>query len=215
MTFQEIIRLEGYKFQNKIQGILKKYNLEVKILDKNNKNKSPDFLVRSNKNNRFIAECKSIVSDGYRNGRHISTHDANFAKGNQIDYSKLDLTKIENKMKEAVGQLEQLINDNPNQYDRHPFIVFLNLDFFADDFDFIPKNLFGFKKISAIAKIERDTERNEKLENWPSEKIKKIIRKEIKEKMPPESVRFKVLLNSNAKNKFDASIFLRNPIIIK
>jgi len=215
MTFQEQIKNKGVEFQNKIQGILKKYKQKVQILDANNKNSRPDFLIINDKKEALVGECKCIFSDGYRNYCHISTRDENFIKQNIIDHSELDLTKIENKMKEAVGQLDHLIKDNPNQYDRHPFIVFLDLDFFADDFDFIPKNLFGFKKISAIAKIERGKERNEELGNWPSEKIKKIIQKEIKGKIPPESVRFKILINSNAKNKFNANNFLRNPIIIK
>lgn len=212
MQFQDAIKNKGIEFQNKIQGILKKHGLNIEALDKNNKNRRPDFLAKTT-NGEFIGECKGIYSDGFRNNCHVSTLDDNFEGG--VDSHKMDLGKIETCLKDAKNQLEHLAKDSPGKYNTRPFVVFLHLDFFADDFNFIPKDLFGMTEISAIAKIERDIERYEMFQRWGSKKIKDFIDKKTKEKIPLESVRFRVLINPQAKNKFKANAFLRNPIIIK
>jgi len=217
MLNEKAVQKESKKFEDKIKGIFKKYGLGVEVLDKDKDGRRPDFFVfkRDNKEKGFICECKFVASAGtLDNGKyHISLFDPKLGERNKGGFQSSSFGKIENKIREALSQYQALIEDK-SSYKKFPFVIVLEMDFFANSFDFIPKKIYGLREISAVMKLERNIEQKEEIKKWPKEELKKVIERKLKKKIPPESIRFKVLQNSNPINPFKASEFLRNPIIL-
>jgi len=217
MLDEKAVQRESKKFENKVKGIFKKYGLGVDVLDKNKDDSRPDFFVfkKNNKEKGFVCECKFVASVGtLDDGKyHISTFDPKLGERNKGGFQFSSFGKIKNKIREALSQYQALIEDKPS-YKKFPFVVVLKLDFFANSFGFIPKNIYGLPKISAVMKIERNIKREEEIKKWSKEELKKVIEGKLKKKIPPESIQFKVLRNSNPVNPFKAREFLRNPIIL-
>ena len=212
------VQILSVNYQDKVKGLFKKYNLNVLILDKDKKGRRPDFFVyhKNNREKGFICECKYIASAGViDNGKyHVSTLDINLAKRNKGDFALDDpFAKLEEVIRNAYSQYRDLIQDK-KECKFFPFVITLEMDFFANNFDFIPRNIYGLNTISAVMTIKRNIEQREEFEKWTRKELKEMINGQSRKKIPPESVRFKVLLNSCAEIKFKAEDFLRNPIIV-
>ncbi|MBP8994766.1 MAG: hypothetical protein KBG30_13295 [Bacteroidales bacterium] len=215
MLDQTLIKLSSENFEKKIQGIFKKYGLEVIKLDKNKNGRRPDFFVfrKDDKNKGFICECKFIASAGtLNNGKyHISTLCPDLNNEGVFTYNSN--FKIEEKIKNALVQYESLISEEP-KYESFPFVVVIEADFFADSFDAIPRDIYGLSNISAVLQIKKNTERKASLKEWTIANLEtQITTGRLEKKLPPESIRFKVLLNSKANIKFKVRDFLKKPII--
>lgn len=217
MLDEEKVYKESESFQNKIEGIFKKHGLEINVLDKDKSSRRPDFFVqfKNNPYKGFVCECKYIASAGViDNGKyHLSTHDLHLATRNKGAFQFDSSDKLESVIRNALSQYESLIKDKP-QYEKFPFIIAVGLDFFADDFYLIPKGIYGLREISAVMKIERNFEQKEELGKWSLGELEQAVKGKSRKKIPPESVRFKILLNPLAKRRFKAIEFFRNPIIV-
>lgn len=229
ISMLDIYANNGIRFQNKIQGIFKKYNLKVEILDRNNEGHRPDFFVSSKDNpgRGFICECKFIASAGtIENGKyHISTLDSRLCRQGVFQYKSDKLRdKITQAIRKALIQHKELVRDMPF-YQNFPFVIALETDFFASsvDFDkilnFITDNKNISKKevhqISAIMEIQRNVMRTRVLKKLSDNDLEDLVKgKQKKIAIPPESVGFRVLLNPEASIKFKPGDFLNNPIIV-
>lgn len=216
MLDQKEVEQTSQNFHNKIRGIFKKYGLAVKILDNDTSGKRPDYFVYTKRNEKegFVCECKYIASAGVLdNGKyHVSMHDP---KLHEHDIFKCETyyDKVQEVLKRARQQYIDLINDLP-EYKKFPFVVALEFDFFADCFHMIEKSIFNYTEISALIRLDRDYEKKVKLKGLSLEQLEKLIKKEVKIKLPPDTLQFKVLMNSSPNVKFNAKKFLRSPIII-
>ncbi|MCK4781392.1 hypothetical protein KAS79_00495 [Candidatus Parcubacteria bacterium] len=237
---QNLMTGAGKNLENKIIRSFKKHNLQCIKLDKVKSGKRPDCYVYTNNDSKqgFICEIKSIISGGsIENGKYLlSTKDPEFRKSIRLNPKLRDHDKVENVLKRklkdvlnyAIQQYNSLIVDE-SKYKQHPFVVVICEDFFAEilhscNFGEIFKN---GKEISAIIKL---------VKNYEKEQINKRHLKELNDyyhyhwkdrnyEKPgkkwnedyggiPDTVRFKIWLNDNARIKFKANKFFRNPIII-
>lgn len=197
-------------FEVKIGGIFKKYKLCIKKLDKDKSGKRPDYLVTKG-NGCFVCECKYIASSGLTpNGFHMSTLDPDICDSGV--FSPQSSLKIQNVLLNARTQYIELV-ESDQKYKSIPFVVALESDFLVNIDNSIPKDIFGIKEISAVLKLEKDLEQIQEFKKHSIEEIKKIIEGKLKIKIPPKSVRFRVMRNINCTNKFQAINFLINPII--
>lgn len=217
MINDEIIKYKSDSFARQVKGIFEKYNLNVCELDKKYKKfKCPDYLVETRAGKfGFVCECKYIFSAGaIDNGKYnVSTFDSKLAKRNKGAFQFDSFTKVEEIIRGAEAQYEDLIKNKP-EYTKYPFIIALDFDFFADSFDYIPRDIFKLKNVSAVIRLERDFNLKKELEKLTTEQLEMLIKKEITIKLPANSKQFKVLLNSKPMNKFQASKILKNPIIV-
>lgn len=148
------------------------------------------------------------------NGKyHVSTEDYGLATRDKGVFQFDSFTKIEVVIKEAERQYKALLA-NKTEYKNYPFVIALDFDFFADSFDKISKSIYGLTNISAVIRIENDYELKNSLKNLSIDQLERLINKEIKIKLPPNTKKFKVLLNKNPVINFSASKFLKNPIIV-
>lgn len=202
-------------FEHQVGGIFDKYNLIVEKLDRNKKSRFPDYFAQTkDKKGGFVCECKYIHSAGViDNGNyHVSTEDMNLPHRNGKPFRFDGFCKIEEVIIDANKQFLSLVQNKP-KFAKFPFVIALEFDFFADLFDFIPKNLYGIETISAILRIERNFELKSFLEKMTITDLEKFINKDISVKLPPNTKKFKVLLAKNPEIKFQASKYLKNPII--
>ncbi len=243
---QNLIAKAGIKYQNKIAGVFKKHGLQCENLDKEKKDKMPDYYVyiKINKKQGFICEIKSIISGGtLENGKYLlSTKDPEFIESIKLNpddnFSNLKLydftvtekvlqRKLREKLDEAVQQYKSLIENKP-EYKYYPFVVAICEDFYAEILNsYNPKEILNNRQeISAMIRLEKNYEKgrvrqkhlkelNEyyknRNKNSPTEKLGKNWEKDYEG--IPDTVRFKVWLNSKAKIKFKPRDFLKYPII--
>lgn len=217
MILEKIIKAKSDSFAEQIKGIFKKYNLSVEEIDKKYKNfRCSDFLVTTKDKKRcFICECKYIFSAGaIDNGKYnVSTEDISLSTRNKGAFQFDSFTKVEEVVKEAEDQYKELIK-NKQEYKNYPFVVALGFDFFADSFDYIPRDIYKLENVSAVIRVEHDYELRKVLQSLTIVQLEKLIKKEITIKLHSNSKKFKVLLNSGQINKFQASKILENPIIV-
>lgn len=216
MISEKIIKAKGDSFAKQIKGIFKKYGLDVEELDKKYKSfKSPDFFVTTkDKKQSFICECKYIFSAGaIDNGKYnVSTEDKGLATRNKGAFRFDSFTKVEEVIRGAENQYREFVK-NKKEYKNYPFVVVLDFDFFADSFDYIPRDIYKLENVSAIMRIERDHELRKALQSLTIDQLEKLIKKEITINLPANSKNFRVLQNKESPNKFQASKILKTPII--
>jgi hypothetical protein len=133
-----------------------KLGYEVKKLDRDNKNRRPDFLVSKSPRPQMLCEAKTVASAGYvpATGAHISTLDPAPSKFH------LKLTRIDDKLSEAVIQRDTLVEDDSSFADL-PLLVALFFDPWAE----LPRHHLGlrvesderFREISGILESKADT----------------------------------------------------------
>ena len=215
MIDEEVRNKKSENFELQVGGIFNKYGLIVEKLDKNNTSRCPDYFVKTKDDKLgFICECKYIHSAGtIDNGLyHVSTEDLKLSNrdGGHFRFNSFD--KIEEVISDANKQYVSLIKNKPS-FSIFPFVVALDFDFFADSFNFIPKNLYGIETVSAVMRVEYNFELKNFLEKMTITDIERFINKDISVKLPLNTKKFKVLLAENPKIKFQASKLLDNPII--
>lgn len=217
MIPDRIIKTKSDSFAKQIKGIFKKYAFDIEELDKKYKKfRCPDFLViTKDKKRGFVCECKYIFSAGViDNGKYnVSTEDVSLSNRNKGVFQFDSFTKVEEVIRDAENQYSELVKNN-QEYKKYPFVVALDFDFFADSFDYIPKDIYMLKNISAVIRVERDYELKKALQNLTTDQLEKLIKKEITIRLPVNSKRFKVLQNKKSVNQFQASNILKNPIIV-
>jgi len=148
----------------------------------------------------------------------------------EYNYNSKNLEKnLEEKLNEAIQQYESLIKHKP-EYKHYPFVVAICEDFYAEILNlYNPKEILNNRQeISAVIRLEKNYEQkqvskqhlkelNEYFKNHrknsknSSEELVKNWEKDYEG--IPDTVRFKVWLNSKAKMKFKPREFLKNPII--
>jgi len=216
MLNQKAVDEKNKEFLNELENFFENYNLDFMKLDEDKSGKRPDYFVHSkiDKTLGFICECKYVASAGCIDyGQyHISMYDLNLGRRNKGLFEFHSLLKIQSVITDALYQYNGLINDK-SEYRSYPFVIAAELDFFADCFEAIPRDLFGLKEISAIMKIEKNVELNKALWKYSLEELEKIATGQILVNPPPESTRFKVLLNNLAIIPFYPTMFFDNPII--
>lgn len=208
-NFNKIADEESLRFHAEAKGYFKKLELDVETLDTGG---GPDYLIQTKDHKfGFICECKYISSAGtLDNGKyHISSIDRELAKRNKGPFTIPQKDPILGKMHQALGQFESLLNKKP-EFKKYPFVVFFKLDFYADDFDFLRRDLDGLTQISAVMVFQIDEERERLWKGMTSEDIKKIINREKTIKLPPPTKKLKILLNERADNKLEPANFLEN-----
>lgn len=213
MLDQQLAQKYSSLYENKMGGLFKKYNLDFQKLDKKTDSRKPDYLVTNSSNKKMIVECKYVVSAGMTRDRkhHISTLDPSLPDHGVFQPNSFE--KYREVLLDARSQFNDLVNTN-SQYKNIPFVVSIGSDFFADGFNFVPSNIYGITEISAIMTIERGIEQRKFFQKFSYEELEKMILGELRTHTPPESVRFKVLLNNSPKIEFNPYDFLRNPIVV-
>jgi hypothetical protein len=215
MLNEENIQKRTDDYHQRVKGLFKKYELKVDVLDKDKTGSRPDYFVyfANNHQKGFVCECKYIASAGtINNGRYqVSTHSCDLAKRGNGGFQFSPYEKIKAIIEKALLQYEALKKDKP-EYATFPFVVSLELDFWADSIDSIPNDIYGLKEVSAVMKIEEGLEQKEEFAKWSLDELKRVIMRQLKKKTPPKTVRFRVLSNMSARVKFQATDFLKNPI---
>jgi hypothetical protein len=150
---------------------------------------------------------KTIFSTGTLNhGKyHISTYDPNLAERGKGPFSFNSFPKLENILSQAQNQYKELVHKE-KKYFNLPYVVAIFPDFFSDSFDLIPRDIFGFDLISAIIQLERNYEIKKECEKLPLEKLERILRGEEKYSFPRQSLKWRVLRNSRARNKIKLAL---------
>lgn len=216
MLNQKLIDQKNKEFLVEIETLFKNYGLDFIKLDKDKSGKRPDCFVhlKSDITKGFICECKYVASAGcIDDGQyHVSMYDLNLGRRKEGMFEFDSFPKIHSVIQDAFSQYKGLTRDKP-EYKNYPFVIALEMDFFADCFDRIPRDIFGLKEISAVMKIEINFELRQKLDEYSADESKKMITGEIQVDLPPESKRLKVLLNNKANIPFSATKFFDNPII--
>ncbi|MEK9130160.1 MAG: hypothetical protein AAB526_02075 [Patescibacteria group bacterium] len=176
---QNLMVEAGIKYQNKVAGLFKKYGLQYEALDKEKKDKMPDYYVyKNNKEQGFICEVKSIISGGSQeNGKYLlSTRDPEFMEHIKLDldnpkneeimkynYGSKNLEKkLKEKLNEAVQQYKNLIRCK-QEYKDYPFVIVICEDFYAEVLDsYNLKMIFDdLQEISAIIRLEKNYEKKQ------------------------------------------------------
>lgn len=140
--------------------------------------------------------------------------------------------KLEEKLDEATLQYKSLIDLKP-EYKSYPFVVVICEDFYAEILNlYNPKKILNSRQeISAMIRLEKNYE----IKQVHQQHLKELSMKKFNEHYKnrnknsfdeeliknwekdyegiPETIRFKVWLNSKAKIKFKPNKFFRDPII--
>lgn len=201
-----------YIKDNEKQGFI----CEIKSIISGGTLENGEYLI-STKDPEFIKSIRLNPDDNFSN---LKLYDFN-------NTEKVLQRKLKEKLDEAVQQYDGLIKNKP-EYKCYPFVVAICEDFYAEilnscDFSKIFNNR---KKISAVIRLEK---------NYEKEQVCKKHLKELNEyyknrnKNPsaeepgknwekdyegiPNTVRFRIWLNSKTKIKFKPKDFFRNPIM--
>lgn len=179
---QNLMTEAGIIYQNKIAGRFKKDDLQCEVLDRERKDKMPDFYVyiKGNKKQGFICEIKSIISGGpLENGKyHLSIRDPELMEHITLDLNNPDnpknkeimeynygpifenlKKKLEERLNEALQQYESLIKHRA-EYKHYPFVVAICEDFYAEILNsYNPKEILNNRpEISAVIRREKNYE---------------------------------------------------------
>lgn len=180
----------------------KKLGFAVTRKDYQGPRRRPEFVVSDSRGPLLVCEVKTIFSGGFLHDRnaHVSTQDPDLANSGQFSY-KIDLSKIDENLADAVSKYRALIADEPNLSDV-PLVVALFFDFFADHlFDFYDAEMDRFPEVSGILRVESDHEIREIAQRMTTRELKDFIERKSMVGMPPNSKRFVLVQNECAKVK--------------
>lgn len=190
--------------EKKTERQFKKRGYNSKKLDKNNKNKRPDFLF-SKTQDSIIVEVKCIISSGRgAEGEILSILDPD--NYNKIVSYSTPIDLLENKLRKASDQYLDFINDHPN-HQKTPFAVAI-----FDESRMCPipsilyDDFFGLNDISAVIMPEINRERFQKLNSLSKDEFNKYLNYE-KFKVGPHTFEWLVIKNPEAKNPGDLYLF--------
>ncbi len=147
-----------------VEEQFKKLNYLVERLDrKSSKRPRPDFLISDSTGPQMLCEVKTVASGGYPRDKnvhgvgyvHVSTQDDEFR--GPFRNIPIDLSKIDNRLADAVRKRKALVDDNPSFKDL-PLLVAFFFDPLAEYLPFYPRSFDErderFREVSGILTIE-------------------------------------------------------------
>jgi hypothetical protein len=180
-----------------------KLRLKVTRLDGVNRRR-PDFLVSEGAGPLLICEVKTILSAGYLDEReaHISTEDPSLINRDPLRVPGFccdgGFQKVDEVLADAVDQHRSLMRDCP-ELGGVPFVVALFLDFFADCFNLLPREMPEFPTLSGLLKVEHAWEIRKAAHRLSLAELREVIDGIRKVKLGAETKRWRLLQNERAR----------------
>jgi hypothetical protein len=155
----------------------------------------------------MLCEVKTVFSGGYLrdNNIHVSTHDQRLCNFGVIE-SKIDLTKINECLSDAVRKRSALVADDPSFADL-PLLVAFFFDSFADFLHFYPRTMD--QEISGILTIEIDAAMTKAFEKLSAKEQEMRLRTGFAAGLPPNSKGFVLVRNKAARHHVRRDFQLR------
>jgi hypothetical protein len=158
----------------------------------------------------MLCEVKTVFSGGYLRGNniHVSTRDQRLCNFGVFE-NKIDLTKIDDCLSDAVRKRSALVADGPS-FANLPLLVAFFFDFFADFLPFYPRTMDKrFQDISGILTIAKDVARTKAFEKLSVKEQELRIRTGLAAGLPPNSKDFVLVRNKSARRRLPRDFQLR------
>jgi hypothetical protein len=204
----EILNRIAAAHEKVVEKRFKKLNYSVKKLDsKKSKRPRPDWLVSNSSGPQILCEVKTVFSAGYLQDKNIyvSTHEQGLCNFGVIE-SKIDLTKINDCLSDAVHKRSALVFDH-SSFTNLPLLVAFFFDAFADFLPFYPRTMD--QDISGILTIEIDATLTKKFEKLSVEEQELRLRTGFAAGLPPNSKGFVLVRNKIARRRVPRDFQLR------
>jgi len=185
-----------------VEKQFKRLNYSVQRLDFQKKRPRPDWLVLNSSGPQMLCEVKTVFSGGYLrdNNIHVSTRDQRLCNFGVFE-SKIDLTKIDDCLSDAVRKRSALVADDPSFADL-PLLVAFFFDPFADFLPFYSRTMDErFQDVSGILTIEKDVARTKSFEKLSDEEQDLRLKTGLTAGLPQNSKDFVLVRNKTARRR--------------